>query len=443
MADLLRIAGPDLTPAEALLRLGDEAAVAMLHACGLGWTHLAWGLRPARFQAWSELNAPRRDGPEAKSSGIIQENALDRESAQNFPTAALRNIPSAWGRFDGGYFIQADYEFPAVPGRSWPVTEWMSWDERGRCRLCAQDEQGLERLRQTMARPAVRMARPVLATPLTPAWDGARHAEQVERIRALIAAGDIYQANLSLPFTASIKDDGNGDIALFLALAHHSPAPYAAFFRCSDVPGARQSIISHSPECFLRCRGNQVVSEPIKGTARRQAGQETATRQALLHSAKDRAELAMIVDLVRNDLGRVAAPGSVSVRESAVVLDLPYVHHLVAQIAARLRPDRSVSEVLAAAFPAGSITGAPKIRAMQIIQDLEGAARGPYCGTFGWLGHDGASEWAVAIRTLVLADGEVRLHAGSGIVADSVGAAEWDEVRAKASAMAAVLGCEI
>jgi para-aminobenzoate synthetase component 1 len=172
------------------------------------------------------------------------------------------------------------------------------------------------------------------------------------------------------------------------------------------------------------------------------AGAEAATRAALLGADKDRAELAMIVDLVRNDLGRVAAPGSVRVASPARVLDLPYVHHLVARITARLAPGRGAADAIRAAFPAGSITGAPKLRAMQIIAELEAGPRGPYCGAFGWLG-GGDAELAVAIRTLVVDGDSVRLDAGGGIVADSVAAAEWDEVHAKAAAMAAALGAEL
>ncbi len=257
-------------------------------------------------------------------------------------------------------------------------------------------------------------------------------------MQAYIAAGDIYQANLTVPFRATLQAGAHRDLALFLALAAASPAPFAAFFRGA---GGR-SVVSHSPECFLALRGGALASAPIKGTRRRVAGAEAATRAALLGADKDRAELAMIVDLVRNDLGRVAAPGSVRVASPARVLDLPYVHHLVARITARLAPGLGAGDAIRAAFPAGSITGAPKLRAMQIIAELEAGPRGPYCGAFGWLG-GGDAELAVAIRTLVVDGDGVRLDAGGGIVADSVPAAEWDEVHAKAAAMAAALGAAL
>jgi anthranilate/para-aminobenzoate synthase component I len=404
--------GPALTPAEALRRIADDATIVMLHGCGLGWTHLAWGLEELSFTDCTQLPAPAQ-----------------------ISTHGCHRVPGAWNAFPGGAFVQFDYEFPATAARRWPMHAWASWDPVGCCTLFANDRAGIEHLREGLARPDREWPRPVLASPLKPAWNGDAHAERVERIRDLIAAGDIYQANLTLPFTASLAESVHADIAAFLTLVDQSPAPHAAFFRSRD-----RSIISHSPECLLRCHGGQLVSEPIKGTRRRLAGREEYARRELLASAKDRAELAMIVDLMRNDLGRVAEPGSVAVAEPAVVMDLPYVHHLVAQVTARLRAGLSYRDAIPAVFPAGSITGAPKIRAMQIIRDLENEGRGPYCGSFGWLGDDGDCELAVAIRTLVLAGRQIRLHAGSGIVADSSGTAEWDEVRAKAAAMATALG---
>ena len=289
---------------------------------------------------------------------------------------------------------------------------------------------------------------PALAGRLTGVWDAAGHRRRIERIHDYIVAGDIYQANLTMPFRGWLAPGDHRDLALFLALTGQSPAPFSAFFRGGDAGGrapeaGNRSVISHSPECFLKLRGDRVASEPIKGTVRRVPSREAEIRAALLASAKDRAELAMIVDLVRNDLGRTAVPGSVVVAEPARVMDLPHVHHLVARVEARLRSDQTTADTIAAAFPAGSITGAPKIRAMQIIRELESGPRGPYCGVFGWLGANGDADLAVAIRTLAVTGDEVRLDAGGGIVADSDPAAEWDELRAKASAMARVLGMDL
>ncbi len=408
--------GPALPLSDALLRLADQPHLAVLHAGGLGWSYATWGSAP---------------------QAIADHHALARWVGAGAGVASTEDAPDeAWAAgFPGGAFVQLDYEFPAVPGWAWPAPAFAAWDPQGRCTLHAADEAGFAHLRAGLARAPTPLALPRLATPLLPAWETAGHRERVARIRTYIAAGDIYQANLTVPFRATLQAGAHRDLALFLALAAASPAPFAAFFRGA----AGRSVVSHSPECFLAARGGALASAPIKGTRRRVAGAETATRAALLGADKDRAELAMIVDLVRNDLGRVALPGSVRVATAARVLDLPYVHHLVARIAARLAPGRGAADAIAAAFPAGSITGAPKLRAMQIIAELEAGPRGPYCGAFGWLG-GGDAALAVAIRTLVIDGDAVRLDAGGGIVADSAADAEWDEVHAKAAAMAAALG---
>ncbi|MDA3962049.1 MAG: chorismate-binding protein, partial [Planctomycetota bacterium] len=225
------------------------------------------------------------------------------------------------------------------------------------------------------------------------------------------------------------------DTAIYARLRAAAPGSHGALLR-----SGQRSVISHSPECFLRCDGRRVVSDPIKGTRRREPGCEAEARAALLAAAKDNAELAMIVDLVRNDLARVAVQGGVRVDSRASVIDLPYVHHLVARVGADLAPGVAVADMLAAAYPAGSITGAPKIAAMRLLSTLERSPRGAYCGTIGWLGAGAACSLSVAIRTMVLQGEELRLDAGGGIVADSDGGAEWDEALAKAAPMRAAVG---
>jgi anthranilate/para-aminobenzoate synthase component I len=178
---------------------------------------------------------------------------------------------------------------------------------------------------------------------------------------------------------------------------------------------------------------------PIKGTRRREAGHEAAVRAELASAPKDAAELAMIVDLVRNDLGRVAQPGSVRVADAGHLIDLPYVHHRAARVEATLRDGLTLADAVLAAFPAGSITGAPKLRAMQILAELEGTPRGAYCGAFGWLGAHGG-DLAVAIRTASISGDDLTFHAGGGIVWDSDPASEWDEVQAKVSGFARAMG---
>ena len=317
-------------------------------------------------------------------------------------------------RADGLFLLQADYEGAIDVVR---VRSAILWAPDG----------AMHRIGQPRLPTPGDALPPRLSDALVPAWDGAAHAARVDALRARIAAGDCYQVNLTLPFTGTLAAGDDLDVAL--ALLACSPAPFAAFIR---RPG-RPSVVSHSPECFVATAGADIVSCPIKGTRRADDPED------LLAAEKDRAELAMIVDLVRNDLGRLAQTGSVRVAEPARLLHLPYVRHLVADVAARLRPDATWRGIFAAAFPAGSITGAPKAMAMELIRRTEAGPRGAYCGAFGWIGAE-AAQLAVAIRTLAVDGARATLHAGSGIVADSDGAAEWDEVRAKASAMAAALG---
>ncbi|MFW5752752.1 MAG: chorismate-binding protein [Planctomycetota bacterium] len=287
---------------------------------------------------------------------------------------------------------------------------------------------------RTLQRTAPGVPPPCVRATPRPAWDAAGHVRRVDAITAAIAAGTIYQANLTLPFQAELHPGPHRDLAVFSALRRRAPGCYGALLRHGGC-----TVISHSPECFLRSDGRDCCSEPIKGTRRREPGREAAVRAQLLAAAKDNAELAMIVDLVRNDLGRVAVPGGVAVAAPATVIDLSYVHHLVATVTARLHATVGHADLLAAAFPAGSITGAPKIAAMELIRELESGPRGAYCGCFGWLGAHGACELAVAIRTMVVRGNSVRFDAGGGIVVDSGGADEWQEVLAKIGPMAAAL----
>ncbi len=340
---------------------------------------------------------------------------------------------ATWGDIPAtATFVQCDYEWPQQTPLVVPATGVARWDCDGVLTL-----HGPTAVVQTMAQrlttPAPALARAQLLQPLTPAWTAADHRAKVERIRAWIAAGDCYQVNLALPFSGRVQAMPHADLATFAALWARSPAPFAGFFR---APG-RASVISHSPECFLTARNDRLISVPIKGTRARVAGQEAAVRAELLSASKDAAELAMIVDLVRNDLGRVSTPGSVTVEDRDLVLDLDYVHHRAARVVGRRLA--GAKACMQAAFPAGSITGAPKIRAMQILRELEGTPRGPAYGTFGWVAA-GSWDFAVAIRTATVQGTEVRLRAGGGIVWDSDGDAEWREVLAKTAGFARALG---
>ena len=254
----------------------------------------------------------------------------------------------------------------------------------------------------------------------------AEYERMVGRALEYIAAGDIYQVNLA----QRLRIEGVRDVLVaYAAVRESNPAPYAALLRWDG--GA---VASFSPELFLRLRGEDVLTRPIKGT-RPRTGDPTIDerhRRDLLASEKEAAELAMIIDLHRNDLGRVCRYGSVKVTHPRRVEAHPTVFHTVADVAGRLKPEHDGIDLLAACFPAGSISGVPKIRALQIIDELEPAARGVYTGAIGVLGLDGQMTFNVAIRTLQIRGQTATLHVGGGIVADSDPAAEYEETLAKA-----------
>ena len=256
----------------------------------------------------------------------------------------------------------------------------------------------------------------------------------VERAIAYIAAGDIFQVNLSQRFAAPLEEP---PARIYERLKTQSPALYGAYIEHVDV-----ALICNSPELFLRVEREgasdkrKVTTRPIKGTRAAGAGMARQLRE----SEKDQAELNMIIDLERNDLGRVCEIGSVRVTQPRAVEQHPTVLHTAATIEGLLRPGVTFVDLLRATFPGGSITGAPKIRAMEIIEELEPHRRGPYCGAIGYIGGDGTIELNVAIRTMIVKDGRVHVPVGGGIVADSDPAAEYEETLVKARAMFQALG---
>jgi para-aminobenzoate synthetase component 1 len=252
---------------------------------------------------------------------------------------------------------------------------------------------------------------------------------QVQRIRDYILAGDVFQVNLSQRFSVP---SARATLELYRRLQARSAAPFSACFECGD-----HDVLSISPELFLSLDDGAIETRPIKGTRSRGGTPEVDAQLAaeLVASAKDRAENVMIVDLMRNDLSRVAQPGTVKVPALCALESHPTVHHLVSTVTARLAPGHDVIDLLAATLPAGSITGAPKVRAMEIIRELEPVSRGVYCGAIGYIGWDGSMELSVAIRTLTRRDGVAHIHAGGGVVLDSDPAAEYDETIAKARAL--------
>lgn len=282
--------------------------------------------------------------------------------------------------------------------------------------------------------PAVAPRYPVPGLPgvhSTSSRDG--YLAAVERVREYIRAGDIFQANLSQRLEAPC---GAPPFDLYLALRARNPAPFAAYLDLGDA-----AVVSASPERFLRVIDGEVETRPIKGTAPRGAtpAADRALARRLRASRKDRAENVMIVDLLRNDLSIVCEDDSVRVPELCVLEAHPTVHHLVSTVMGRLRAGLGPVDLLRAAFPGGSITGAPKIRAMQIIAELEPVWRGVYTGAIGYLGGDGAMDTSIAIRTFVVKDGRACFAVGGGVVVDSDPESEYAETLAKARGLAEAL----
>jgi para-aminobenzoate synthetase component 1 len=264
--------------------------------------------------------------------------------------------------------------------------------------------------------------------------DKQAYAEAFARIQRYIRDGDIYQVNFTRRFEGSSEAD---PWILYQRLRSLSPAPYGAFLDLGD-----HQVLSNSPEQFLGLQHARVRTRPIKGTRPRgiDPQQDARLRADLAASSKDRAENLMIVDLLRNDLGRVCVPGSIEVPELFAIESYATVHHLVSTVQGRLREDRDVFDLLYACFPGGSITGAPKRRAMQIIDEVEPVSRELYCGSIFRLGYDGNLDSSISIRTLLRRDTRLYYWAGGGIVADSECAAEYQEGLDKAAAFFALLG---
>ena len=312
-------------------------------------------------------------------------------------------------------------------------------DETGAATIFARDTAAAERLAALLSR--AQPTEPPLLGPLEAVHREETFLDGVRRILDYLQAGDAYQVNLSRRLRASCT--AGDPTFLAAALRAGSPAPHAAFIAGNDTGAEAVTILGNSPERFLsRSIDGVVETRPIKGTRPRgaNAAADRAAAAELSAAAKDRAEHVMIVDLERNDLGRVCRPGSVEVASLARVVSLPTVHHLISTVRGQLRPDVGLAALLAATFPGGSVTGAPKRRAMQIIDELEPAPRGVYTGATGWLGAAGDLDLAIAIRTAVLRGGQLELSVGGGIVVDSTPEGELRETEVKARAFAALCG---
>lgn len=253
--------------------------------------------------------------------------------------------------------------------------------------------------------------------------------QMVGKARNYIEEGEIYQANLSQQFSCKVALPAHH---LYLGLRSRNPAPFSCYLDTGEI-----QLLSSSPERFLKVDGSHIETRPIKGTVPRGSTPEEDRRLAekLKASEKDKAEHIMIVDLERNDLGRVCIPGSVSVNELMALESYATVHHLTSTMTGELKPDKSLDQILKACFPGGSITGAPKIRAMQIIDELEPTNRGVYTGAIGCLGFDGSLDLNIAIRTIVIKDGTASFNLGGGIVYDSNPEKEYQETLDKGKAI--------
>ena len=323
---------------------------------------------------------------------------------------ADRSIPDvALARFDA--------RVRSTPGAD-PVVEG---DGPGRLRL----ERALWNARRSELREE-----PVGLEQWASSLDRVAYVDGVKSIQGLLDAGECYQVNLTRRLSTPRAADPR---ALYLALDRQNPAPHLALLTFGHEAPYCPAVVCASPELFLARRGTRVTTRPIKGT-----GSDRAT---LLGSAKDRAEHVMIVDLARNDLGRVCVPGSVRTLELAALEAHPGLYHLVSTIEGRLRPEVGLADLVHATFPPASITGAPKPRVMQAIEDLEPVRRGVYCGAVGWVDVDErAAELAVAIRTFTISGGHTDLGVGGGVVADSDPAGEWAETELKAARLLAAAG---
>ncbi len=330
--------------------------------------------------------------------------------------------------------------FDRLTRRAWIVSTGLPERQGRAARLRAREREDalLRRIAAPPSRPQEEAGAPLeapgrLAPRLRPAMTPGAFGDAVERARAWIRAGDIYQVNLSYPVKAPAPLPA---ARLYDRLRRISPAPFGAYLD----PGPFQ-VLSNSPERFLHWDGERLETRPIKGTRPRSADRVEDARQAadLIRSAKDGAEHVMIVDLERNDLGRVARPGTVRVERLARLESFANVHHLVSVVSAKTRPGVGPVEILRACFPGGSITGAPKIRAMEIIEALEIAPRGVYTGAIGGIAFSGRLNLSVAIRTAVVRDGSVRFHVGGGIVIDSKPEDEYRETVTKGEAFSRAL----
>jgi anthranilate synthase component 1 len=381
--------------------------------------------------------------------------ALDR-AWQRERAAAVRSQTGPAVPFTGGWLLYLGYELagqieprlqlplpvvgPVAQAIRIPAAVVHEHDS-GRCWIVAEEQAAdlIPRIAADLGRvPHLPESREPLVESQVVEDDPRHYLQAVERALEYIGAGDIYQANLSRGWRATLRD-GVQPHQVYRRLRETNPGPFSGVAQLDGI-----AVISSSPERLVSVRDGVVTTRPIAGT--RPRGADPAADLALareLHAhPKERAEHVMLIDLERNDLGRVCEAGSVRVDEFMTIESYSHVHHIVSNVRGRLRADVTPGNVLAAVFPGGTITGCPKIRCMEIIAELEGVARGAYTGSLGYLNRDGTMDLNILIRTLQVAGRELTVRAGAGIVADSIPERELEETRAKARGVLRAVGVE-
>ncbi|WP_115527251.1 MULTISPECIES: aminodeoxychorismate synthase component I [Xanthomonas] len=427
----------------ALHRLAPQRYPALLESTASGTEHGRWDVLLLADGASLRLDP---DGVTRDGDGQALEckflDALDVAwHAERLPRDATSALP-----FRGGWAVLLDYELAAqvepilqLPARTDRLPSALALRAPaavlrdrvdGRCIALAEPgrEDLLNRIDDDISACA--------ALPPLPAWVGPvavdedvpeRFTDAVQRVLDYLRAGDVFQANISRAWNARFAAAVD-PAALHARLRSANPAPFAGVF-----VAAGRAVVSSSPERLVSVHGDAVQTRPIAGTRARFAGDDDAARiRELVGHPKERAEHVMLIDLERNDLGRICVPGTVEVDELMAVESYAHVHHIVSNVRGRLRAGVTPGEVIAAVFPGGTITGCPKVRCMQIIAELEQTARGAYTGAFGWLNRDGDMDLNILIRTAEVAGAQVRFRTGAGIVVDSDPQRELDETRAKA-----------
>jgi len=391
------------------------------------------------MQLWRRFSAevhPPADGPPF-TGGILGYWAYDfGRRLERWPSIARDD--SGWPAVRLGFYDVVG-AFDHETGRAWLISTGLPLSGAPRRDRAQRRLETFARL-TTFGRRAAppRLVGGLEPLPVHSTFTPETYRAAVEQVRGLIAAGEIFQANLSQRWTVSITAASPTALALALgeSLASVSPSPYAAW-----LGGPDHAVASASPERFLELRGRRVETRPIKGTRPRaaDAAEDRRLRSELLASAKDRAENVMIVDVLRNDLGRVCETGSVEVAALCEPESFPQVHHLTSTVRGQLREGLDGFDLLHACFPGGSITGAPKLRAIEILERIEPVRRHLYTGSIGWMDWSGDADWNIAIRTATVAATSIRFSAGGGITSESDPDAEYRETLHKAQGMVRAL----